>query len=358
MRICVLSDLNSFEGIGIYAQEIYQRLKSQFDLEYLYLDYERRSLVKDPNGENIILHKLNPLPFESKPFFWLRIKKHLPVYDLYHLASQNLAFLGKNRKFILTVHDLIPLFVGEDYWRRRVRKQLFSGIPLAQRIMADSDHSRQDIRKAFRVAADKISVVYLGVAQDFKPLDKKTARKKWGFSADKKYILHVGIDKWRKNVAGALQAVRLLQNSMPHLVLVRVGQNSRQTERLIDQLDLRRCFLNYTHISQTDLVSIYNACDVLLFPSYYEGFGLPVLEAMACGLPVVASNRTSIPEVAGECALFIDPDQVEQMAQALQKILTDSNLYDKLREQGLSRAKLFNWDRTAQAVARVYSEAL
>jgi glycosyltransferase involved in cell wall biosynthesis len=358
MRICVLSDLNSFEGIGIYAQEIYQRLKSQFDLEYLYIDYEKRSLVKDPNGENIVLHKLKPWPLESKPFFWLRIKKHLPVYDLYHIASQNLAFLGKNRKFVLTVHDLIPLFIPGSFFHKAVRKMLFSGIPFARHIMADSEHSKQDVLRVFNVPEHNISVISLGVSDDFRPLDKQAARQKFAFSTDKKYILHIGIDKWRKNLEGAVRALFELRQRMPIALLVRVGKNSKQTEKLIAELHLIEAVISYTHISQQDLVSLYNACDVLLFPSFYEGFGLPVLEAMACGLPVVASNRTSIPEVAGDCAIFTDPDQVEQMAQAVQKTLTDSSQYGRLREQGLARSKLFSWDRTAQAVAQVYAEAM
>lgn len=358
MRICILSDLNSYEGIGVYAQEIYNRLKENYSVDYLYLDYSTRSLVQDPNGEKRVLLRLNKLPLESKPLFWLRIKPHLPDYDLYHIASQNLAFLGKNRKFVLTVHDLIPLFTPGSLVHKEGRRWLFSGIPLATHIMADSEHSRQDILKAFRVPGESISVVSLGVSDDFRPVDRQVARQQLAFSVDKKYILHIGIDKWRKNAEGAVRALFKLRQRMPNAILVRVGKNSKQTEKLIAKLRLTDAVINYTHISQKDLLNLYNGCDVLLFPSYYEGFGLPVLEAMACGLPVIASNRTSVPEITGDCAVLVDPQNVGLMCQKLEQVLSDPTLTQQLRQKGLGRAKTFSWDSTARSVAEVYARAI
>lgn len=358
MKVCILSDLNSYEGIGVYAQEIYQRLRTTFDLDYLYLDFPNRSMVKDPNGKNIVFLKLKPLPFESKPLFWLRIKKHLPVYDLYHIASQNLAFMGKSRNFVQTVHDLIPLFISGSPWQKAGRKWLFSGIPYAKHIMADSAHTQQDITKVFKVPSEKMTVVSLGVSEKFRPLDKEASRKHFNFASQQKYILHIGIDKWRKNVKGALQALSKLRQRVPEAVLVRVGKNSEQTERSIARLGLTAAVLNYSHINQEELVTMYNACDVLLFPSYYEGFGLPVLEAMACGLPVIASSKTSVPEVTGDCAELVDPDDIELIAKKLELILSNFSVSQNLRERGLARAKSFGWEETAKAVAKVYGQAI
>ncbi|OGC93798.1 MAG: hypothetical protein A2142_07170 [candidate division Zixibacteria bacterium RBG_16_48_11] len=358
MKVCILSDLNSYEGIGVYAQEIYQRLRITYDLDYLYLNYPTRSLVKDPNGDNIVLLRLKSLPFDSKPFFWLRVKKYLPNYDLYHIASQNLAFLGKGKTFILTVHDLLPLATPGPFWQNPIRRYLYSGISHARHIVTVSEYSKREIERLYGPLKNRITVIYEGVSDSFKPLEKGQCRQHFGFLPQNKYILHIGVDKWRKNVAGVVRTFARLRQFVPDSFLIRIGKNSNQTEKLIKKLRLEKSVINYSCLDLRELVAMYNACDVFLFPSFYEGFGLPVLEAMACGLPVVASRRSSIPEVTGNCAELVDPKDEGQITRALERILNNTELAQRMSQLGLTRSTIFRWENTAEATAQIYRNAL
>ncbi len=354
MRICIISDLNQFEGVGVYSQELYNRLKIKFDLDYIYLDFSGRRVVQDPNGANKILVELKRLPGEPKPLFWLRAKRYIPDYDLYHLASQNLSFLGKNLNFVLTVHDLIPLFTPGSLFQKSARKWLYSGIPFAKHVMTDSEYSKKDVLKLHRNVGNRTSVISLAASGNFRPVDSAESRKKLGLDPDTRYILHLGVDKWRKNVAGAIRALELLRSRLPDTKLIRVGRNSESTLRMIADLGLRDSVRSMQGISQEELVLLYNASDLLLFSSYYEGFGLPVLEAMACGLPVVCSNRTSLPEIAEGAAELVDPDNISQMANVMENVLTSQSIRQQLSNLGMTRAKEFSWNKTAEAVANVY----
>jgi len=171
-------------------------------------------------------------------------------------------------------------------------------------------------------------------------------------------VLHVALEHWRKNIPGLLRATAILKRTYPDILLIRVGTGRNSTLELIKSLDLTDNIRYVTANNENDLVRLYNAADVFTFPSFYEGFGLPVLEAMACGIPVVASNRTSIPEVVGEAGLLADPTNLSAMAQALKEVLSDRALAETLSDRGIQRAAIFTWDKTAAATGSIYGQLL
>jgi len=159
-------------------------------------------------------------------------------------------------------------------------------------------------------------------------------------------------------VDGLINAFSLLENKNTKVILIRVGKMSRRVKNLILKLGLMDKVYYYTNIAEEELPYFYGAADLFVFPSYYEGFGLPPLEAMASGCPVIASNATSIPEVIGDAAVLMEPCDVHGIAENMFKVLSDNGLREDLIQKGLERAKLFTWKKTAEKTLKYYKEVL
>jgi len=171
-------------------------------------------------------------------------------------------------------------------------------------------------------------------------------------------ILHVGHCGIYKNIEGILRSIPLLVARLgPQVVFVKVGGPfTRSQLALIDRLGIEQHVQHLGMIPAADLPGVYAGADLLLMPSLHEGFGLPALEAMACGTPVIASNQGSLPEVVGDAALLVEPNDVEQIAAAAERLLTDARLRADLRKKGLKRARTFTWERTARETLAVYQQ--
>jgi glycosyltransferase involved in cell wall biosynthesis len=354
-------DLPRDSGAGRYAVELQKRIADSFAIDYLYFDYDRRALVLEGQIEKKVLAKTLLFPaLDNKVWFWLRLKKHIPEYDLYHFITPNLSFLVPNgMKSLVTCHDIAPLFIPTSFWEKRWRRYLYSGLKRADILIADSASTRRDLCRAYGFPEGKIPVIPLGVDRNvFRPLDKAICRRELGIPPERKVVLHVALETWRKNIPGLLRATAILKRTYPDILLIRVGTARNNTLELIKYLDLTDNIRYVMANSEKDLVRLYNAADVFAFPSFYEGFGLPVLEAMACGIPVVASNRTSIPEVVGEAGLLADPTNLSAMAQALKDVLSDRALAETLSDRGIQRAAIFTWDKTAAATGYIYGKLL
>jgi glycosyltransferase involved in cell wall biosynthesis len=181
------------------------------------------------------------------------------------------------------------------------------------------------------------------------------------YGVEPPYILYVGSLEKRKNLPRLLQAYARLRQDLPGWKLVIVGARKWKSAPIFDTLS-RLGLEPYVHftgfVEEDDLPALYNGADLFCFPSLYEGFGLPVLEAMACGTPVVTSSTSSLPEVAGEAALLVDPYDVEAIAAAMRRVLSDPELAQDLRARGLARAAQFTWERTARETIAVYERVL
>lgn len=268
---------------------------------------------------------------------------------------------------VATVHD-VTLRLFPQYNRPRIKAGirnlvLNASARSATAVITDSEHSRRDLIRVVRVRPDRIHVIPLAAGEHFTPGDVETARRRVRelLGLDRPFVLAVGWSSPHKNVPRLLEAVGSLTGSVGReLAVVVVGHPGAHTaESLHESFPALEGRLFFTHwISNDDLVAYYRAARLFAFPSLYEGFGLPVLEAMACGTPVVTSNSSSIPEVAGDAAILVEPRDTAALAAAVEGVASDEALREDLRGRGLEQAARFSWDRTAQMTLEVYKHVL
>lgn len=293
---------------------------------------------------------------------WLLAAEILPRrIDIYHtpegILPQRVA-----RRHIITVHDVhylhYPQYMTADS-RRYYNDQITRSVRQADAILVPSEATKADLVALLNVPAEKITTHMLGVHEMFHPVSPEAVaavRARYHLPDD--YLLFVGTFEPRKNLPGLFAAYALLREELPDvppLVLVgRKGWLMDEINAAVEQHRLHDALRWIEDAPRTDLPALYAGARVLAVPSHYEGFGLTVVEAMACGTPPVISNRASLPEVAGDAALQIDPDDPAALADALRALLTDDALHAELRARGLARAATFTWERTAAAVLDVY----
>jgi len=271
---------------------------------------------------------------------------------------------------VVTCHDLIPLEVPE-MWRHgfsrqtglRLYRRAVHGMARAVCIVADSIHTKDDVLKHLPVDPDRIRVVHLGIDTAFRPLpnaERPALRRKWwGSNEEGTILLHVGGTDLYKNIPGLLHILARVKERLPGPVrLAKVGAGFTTTQqRLIQELHLEENIQPLGRVSQEELIEIYNAAEVLVYPSLHEGFGWPPLEALACGLPVVAARVASIPEVVGEAGVLCpDPHDADTLAEGVCQILVDPALRTELVPKGLAQARKFTWEKCAREMLAVYEE--
>ena len=285
--------------------------------------------------------------------------------DLLHSPDFIPPFRGRFRRLI-TVHDLTFLYYPQfltDASRRYYNDQIERAVYVADHISADSTNTKDDLVRRLNVPPEKVTVVLLAHDPRYKPLDATAcapvlARHK----LEPGFILFTGTLEPRKNVTGLLTAYRALcdrppsgSSRTPPLVLAgRRGWLYDEIFSRIAALKLEGCVRFVENAPNEDLVALYNAAALFVLPSFYEGFGLPVLEAMACGTPVVCSERGSLPQVAGDAALFIHPDDLNGLASAMKRALEDESLRAQMRERGLIQAAKFSWEKAARETLAIY----
>ena len=286
-------------------------------------------------------------------------EKRLPPSQLYHATEHLLPWL--RRPAVLTVHDLIfERYPQHHTWTNRAFLRL--GMPLfvkaAQAIIAVSQQTRRDLMALYRVPGEKIHVVHEGVDARFAPADPaQVVQVRERFSPDRPYLLMVGTLEPRKNHAAALRVLaRLVREGFPHRLLIAGGRGwlFQPIQELVGELGLGQRVRFTGYVAEAELPALYTGADALVMPSLYEGFGFPVLEAMACGTPVVCSNVSSLPEVAGSAALLVDPRDEEALLAALRRILTEPGLAEELSRRGREQAARFSWSRCAEETVAVY----
>ncbi len=269
---------------------------------------------------------------------------------------------------VATIHDLAFEHLPETFNRRswmQLRLTVRRTARRAARIITVSEYSRQDIIKTYGIKPDLISVTPEAASPDFKPVGNESELQKirQRYGLDRDYILSLCSIQPRKNLVRLIEAYSLLRHShpegkLPQLVLAGKrawldNETMRAAQR--DELSADIRFTGY--VADEDLNALYSAATCFVYPSYFEGFGLPILEAMKCGTPVIAGDRTSIPEVAGEAALLFDPFDVNSLVEALKRVLDDTQYRATLSERGLKRASEFSWQTTAQLTLAAYQKA-
>lgn len=291
---------------------------------------------------------------------------HYPYFDLFH---SHLPVIAPSPLEVVTIHDLTPLRMKEIFkpgirsgFNLWLQKKLIKRVSA---VITDSRNSKNDIIELLSIPADKIYVVPLGVRSEFRPAPKNDiseAREKYRLPND--YLLYVGDINVNKNLPVLFRTLTKISN----LSLVLVSQAFKQS-RLREAQELRQTILELGIKDKVfilpdvpldppdDLISIYSGAVAYVQPSLYEGFGLPVLEAMACGTPVVSSNRSSLPEVAGEAGLLVSPNE-DFLVEAIRKVMSDPKIRLEMRQKGLLRAKNFTWEKTAKMTLSIYEKLI
>ncbi len=262
---------------------------------------------------------------------------------------------------LVTVYDLSFVHFPERFpaaKRLYLRTQARRSCRRARRVITISEATRRDIHDYFDIPWERIAVVRPGVDETFRPRSQEeVAAFRARVQAPARFILHVGTLQPRKNLLTLLEAFGRIQD--PDLTLVLVGGKGWLYEEIfqrIQQLGLHKRVLLTGYVPDEDLPLWYNAADLLVFPSVYEGFGLPVAQAMACGAPVIAANTSSIPEVVGEAAYLFDPLDVTALTEAIRQVLAEATFSAELRSRGLARAQQFSWHNSAAALAAIYHQ--
>jgi glycosyltransferase involved in cell wall biosynthesis len=287
-----------------------------------------------------------------------------PSADVFH-ATNYTAPRTRRTPLVVTVHDLaLARFpeLGTPTLRRlvgRVRRTAAA----ARRVIADSESTARDLRELLSVAPEKIRVVYPGCPAHFRPLALEACApvlRRHGVTPP--YLLHVGTLEPRKNLVGLLRAYRRVAAAhadAPGLVLAGArGWGTDAVLHAIEELGLRERVTLTGAVPSSDLPALYGAAAAFVYPSLYEGFGFPVLEAMACATPVITADVASLPEVVGDAALRVDPRDDAALAAAITRVLTDQEIRESLRRAGPARARTFTWERCARETLAVYGEAL
>ncbi len=265
-------------------------------------------------------------------------------------------------KSVITIHDLAFLLYPHFLTKESARYygHIDQAVRWTDHIIAVSQSTKRDVIQHLGVPEDKITVVYEAANPIFQPMDREEARKqvRLRYGVDGPYILFVSTIEPRKNVPTLIRAVWQLIDCYKedvHLILAGgKGWLYEDAFAMVDSLRLDDRVHFVGRVSSDDLLYLYNAAELLAHPAFYEGFGLPPLEAMACGLPVVVSNVASLPEVVGDAGLLFDPHEVDELTVAMWRVLSDESLRREMREKGLAQAARFSWERAARETLDIY----
>ena len=355
-------------GIGTYTKNlifnlINSNLKDKFNL--LWTGNEDKNFIKNNTSLTFISGRYNSFYEDFYIPHWINEKK----LDLYHLPQNGLGMsLDSNSKIVVTIHDLIPYAmpetVGKGYLDKFL-KEMPKIISSCSGIITVSEYSKNDILRFFpNFPSEKIYVTPLAANESFKPIEKESCKNviKNLFKIDSPFILYLGGFSSRKNVKSLILAFKKIIKDLPNdykLVLGGTLQDEGFTlQKIVIDNNLENNVIFTGYLKDSLLPIFYNAADVFVYPSYYEGFGLPPLEAMCCKTPVITSNLTSIPEVTNNAALLINPSNEDELSDALIKILKDNYLRTELSEKGYLKSLEFSWKKTCKLTYDAYLSIL
>ncbi|MBF0384369.1 MAG: glycosyltransferase family 4 protein [Candidatus Omnitrophica bacterium] len=353
-----------YTGIGRYAYQLLKSL-SEIDTENQYLLYIKKGLIN--------LNKRIP-SFNVKNFtlkidrFHHGLEKSIGTVDVYHAPSPEAVTVNNGAKIVVTVHDLIFKTFPEGHTQTSIdetERKMHNIGERADKIICCSENTINDLKKYFKIPDEKITLIYQGVDKNiFYPINAEESKlaerviKKRGIKDP--FILSVGTIEPRKNLENILYSfdkLRARGKFKGKLAVIGMeGWLSEGVEGLIKKLELKEHVVFLGYLTDQELRYFYNKAEAFVFPSFYEGFGFPIIEAFCCGTPVVTSNVSSCPEVAKDSALLVDPYSSEDISEAIARILHDPKLKRSLVEKGFRRGSDFSFRKTAQKTLAVYNE--
>jgi glycosyltransferase involved in cell wall biosynthesis len=351
-------------GIGTYTMNLLAALRR--------IDHEIRiRAIVRKEAREAVSGLCDETRVVDAPIYTLEEQLRIPAAargcNLFHAPHYNVPVLYRG-PMVATIHDVTHL--TDPAFRRTAGAWLYAQpmLRIAARkpsqVITDSAYSRGQIVERLGVKPGKVSVIYPGVSPQFHPFERSGAvrRVKAELAIDQPYLLFVGNLKPNKNVKTLVRAfARLsLQRHFKHC-LVLIGDDEKYRPRVLEEcraLGVEQAVRHVPWVSQELLPQVYAAADLLVMPSTNEGFGFPVLEALACGTPVACSHAASLPEVGGEAAVYFDPSNAEDMAGAIERVLDTPSLQEELREKGLKRVRKFSWEECARRHVEVYRKIL
>ena len=354
--------------------------------------YLRNLLIElaklDQQNEYVLLMQPNTPPVEQENFIAAYLPVYTPIYspaeqyrfpleirkrrvELMHYPNFNLPLISCC-PYVVTIHDLIYYLHPDEcpsklahYYASFMMKH---AIKHAKMVITDSQHSQDDLTRYFQVSPEKIRVIPIGAdEQCFRcasgdaqtlPIHRERLYERYGIL--NRYILYVGKHHLYKNIATLIRAFMTHPTVYEQTQLVIAGKRDPRRKELYELAERsdpggRIIFTDF--VPDDRLFDLYRGAALFVFPSLYEGFGLPPLEAMACGVPVICSNAASLPEVVGDAAILVNPTNAHEMADAMQAVLTDSALYQSLQAKGRAQAQRFSWERAARQLLDVYTQS-
>lgn len=378
LKVALINNFPPYSGTGRVAYELFERFRRPEFSESVAADLfcthvMRREEFAWAVNENVkFLHRFAYKENEtlSRLLIYFVDPYRVPRnYDVYHITNHMLArFALTRRPAVVTVHDVLQF-----KYRERMSHPLTSlvynflmdrslrALKKADHLIAVSVWSAAEAAKALAVPSEKISVVSNGLNhQLFFPRDKAESRRRLGLPPEGKIILHVGSEIPRKNLGTLFRALRLVVDQVPSTRLLRVGEKTGRSQRLLQELRLDEGVIYREYLKEEEMPFAYSGADVLVLPSFEEGFGFPVIEAQACGLPVIVAARSSLPEVGGEpCFYLDDPEDVGQLREKIIRVLGSQEFdLSSLIKRGLMNANRFSWEKTAQETLAVYQAVI
>lgn len=354
-------------GVGRYLLNILKHIPEyDYQNDYYLFSYGELPQYERDKIKSVSTINVTPKGILQKIIspFWLTfiLPQYLKKYniDLYFSPNHFLPLKKIKAKSIIVVHDIFHR-VNKDYhpfyYRQYVDFFLPRAIKNSELIITISESSQKDIIKFYNIPEEKIKVIYPAADEIFQPKkvtteEKEKYRKK--YNLPDKFVLYAGVLEERKNIAGIIKITDLLKDKTEIPILL-FGKIGHQGKKHLREIKKRKNIQYKGFIESNDLSYIYNLATIFLFPSFYEGFGFPVLESMQSGLPVVVSNASSLLEVMGEAGIMHDPKDYEGFARDIIKLLEDKDFYDKIKKQGLKQAKNFSWEKTTKEIINLFN---
>lgn len=357
----------AFTGIGRYVLELTENLlKIDNKNEYVLFFNNPEYRYFKPKNERVkkVLVDAPHYSFAEQIKFPLIMRKE--KLDIMHFTHFNAPILY-NRPFIVTIHDLtLTLFPGQKMvaplHRLAYHMVIRHAVRKAKKVIAVSKNTKKDLSRYLNVPGKKVEVIYEGVNAEFREIKGhrlEIVRQKYDIK--KPFLLYTGVFRSHKNLVNLIKAFNILRrNYKLDINLVITGREDKfypEVKEAIEKLNLKNDVILPGLVPEEDLISLYNSATVYVFPSLYEGFGLPPLEAMRCGTPVACSNASCMPEICGNAALFFSPHDINDMAKKIHKLCSDARIQKNFIKLGFEQVKKFSWEKMAEETLKLYNEA-
>lgn len=355
-------------GVGVYSASLLKGL-ANIDSDNTYKVFVSEKPFDVPANFEFLTTKISQ---ENHPIGEIWEYFFLPYFflkegiDIFHSPTFHLPIFTPRIKKIITIHDIILLKFSQTYPRNFVRYaalMLKIAIKVTDAIIVPSESTKKDIIKIFKVKADKIYIVPHGVRHGLNLINDNyyLINIKNKYNLPDNFILFVSTIEPRKNLEGLIRAYsNIRKTGISHKLVVCGGKGwlheYERITKIAGELGVTEHISFIGYLPDEDIAAIYNLAALFVYPSLYEGFGFPPLEAMACGCPVITSNTSSLPEVVGEAAIMVNPYDIEELTKAMYEVLTNNELKLKMKKQGLERAKMFSWGKSAREHVSIYEK--